>query len=164
MKGSFETGGFTEFLARVQGKSAATVDAYLRDVAAFNAYCDQQNCALADGLTKPRVGLYLVERIGSQRRVEGQSLQLTARSAARHVSALQALAQYLVYTGELAENPLAGFKAPKYSRELPPYFSSDEIRHIVCAFDGVAETKPLYLRNAAILHLLCAEKEKRGMR
>lgn len=156
MEGNFEPGGFAEFLAHVQGKSAATVDAYSRDAAAFSAYCAQQGLAWRQGLTTARVGLYLVERIGNQRRGEQHPPQLTARSAARHVSALQALAQYLVFNGELADNPLAGFKPPKYSRQLPPYFSSDEIRHVVCAFDGVAESKPLDSRNAAILHLLYA--------
>jgi integrase/recombinase XerC len=155
MEGNFEPDEFAEFLSHVQGKSSATVDAYRRDAAAFGAFCVQQGFSIGDGLTKAKVGLYLVERIGNQRG-SGQLPPLSARSAARHVSALQALAQYLVFKGEFEQNPLEGFKPPKYSRQLPPYFSSDEIRQVVCAFDGAAEGKPLYVRNAAILHLLYA--------
>jgi integrase/recombinase XerC len=156
MKGTIDLGDFRDFLARVQGKSTATVEAYCRDAAAFCEYCTEQGITVQAGLAKAQVGLYLVARIGKQRRGTDDQARLSTRSAARHVSALQALAHFLVFSGEIKENPLTGFKAPKYSRQLPTYFSSDEIRQVVCAFDGAADSKPLFIRNAAILHLLYA--------
>src|SRR5206468_1805674 len=62
--------------------------------------------------------------------------QLSPRSSARAVSALQALAQYFVHTGQLAANPLEGLHPPKYSRPLPDYIGSAELRSVVCAFDS----------------------------
>lgn len=155
MKGSLELAGFAEFLARVQGKSAATVSAYAADAAAFDDYCGRQGWPLKSALTKARVGLYLVERVGGPRVGDSERARLSTRSAARAVSALQALGQFLVFRGELPSNPLADFKAPRYSRKLPPYFASDEVRLVVCAFDKAGD-RPLYIRNAAILHLLYA--------
>jgi site-specific recombinase XerD len=156
MKGSVDFAGFAEFLTRLQGKSAATSEAYTHDATAFAAYCRRQGWPLSAGLTRARVGLYLVERIGGARATPEQSARLSTRSAARAVSALQALAQFLVFSGELPDNPLSDLKPPRYSRKLPSYFASDEIRQVVSAFDTAVARDPLAARNAALLHLLYA--------
>lgn len=155
MKGNIDLAGFSEYLARVLGKTAATVSAYVADATAFAEYCTQRGWPVKAALTKARVGLYLVDRVSGPRADAAPRPRLSTRSAARAVSALQALAQFMVFRRQLRANPLADFKAPRYSRKLPPYFASDEIRLVVCAFDQAGE-RPLELRNAALLHLLYA--------
>lgn len=155
MAGRLDTDGFADYLSRIQGKLPATVTAYVKDCVAFDGYCRRNKWKLGAGLTRPRAGLYLVERTGDGPQAEG-SARLGSRSAARLVSALKALASYLVFTGELAEDTLAGFTPPKYQRPLPDYFNSDELRQLVCAFDDAPLGKPLLVRNAAILHMLYA--------
>ncbi|MBN2081419.1 tyrosine-type recombinase/integrase [bacterium] len=156
MKGSVDLAAFAEYLERIQGKSRATGTAYVNDIEAFSGYCRDHGLSIEQGLTRTQAGLYLVERIGDHRRAAEDAARLSARSGARAVSALKALAQFLVFSGRLPENPLAGFKPPKYSRKLPPYFSSEEMRALVCAFDDAGADAPLLIRNAAILHLLYA--------
>ena len=148
------TDEFALYLASIKGQSSATVRAYLNDVAAFASYLNVAPipAQLADGLTKARVGLYLMERMSERRRGQSGPAQLTARSAARMLSALQAYAQYLIYTGVANANPLVGFKPPKYSRKLPEYFNLDELKALLGAFDD--SENPLHLRNAAMLHVL----------
>lgn len=149
-----DSSGFVEYLTNVRGLSPATRSSYERDVQAFTAYCMRQSWPVAQSLSRLRVGTYLVERTEERKRRKDDLPLLGARSAARLVSGLKAYAQYLVFSGVLSENPLAGFKPPKYSRGLPPYFSSDEIRLVVCAFDDAKAGEALKLRNAAILHVL----------
>jgi len=156
MKGSLDLAGFSEYLTRIRGKSKATTDAYQRDAAAFAAFCQRRGWSLTAALTKARVGLYLIERISGGRTDQEQQAQLSTRSAARAVSSLQALAQFLEFSGQLASNPLADLKPPRYSRKLPSYFASDEIRQVVSAFDVAAPNDSLAARNAALLHLLYA--------
>lgn len=156
MKGSGEPDGFAEYLSQVRGKSAATVRAYLTDLAGYREFCRRQGWRLDQALTRQRAGLYLVERLSPRTEQPAGTAKLSARSAARAVSALKAYGQYMVFRGRCAGNPLAGLKPPRYQRQLPAYFSSDEVRAIVCAFDGAPSDKPLLIRNAAILHLTYA--------
>lgn len=156
MKGSGESVGFAEYLSHVRGKSAATVRAYCTDLAGYREFCQRQGWSVDQALTRQHAGLYLVERLSPRMEQPAGTAKLSARSAARAVSALQAYGQFLVFSGSLTSNPLAGLKPPRYQRKLPAYFSSDEVRAIVCAFDGAAAGKPLLIRNAAVLHLLYA--------
>lgn len=144
--------GFRTFLERIRSRSKATVDAYQRDVAAFEQYCAAKGVELPGGLTTARAGLYLMERTEQRRRRSSELSQLSARSAARMVSSLKAWGDFLVFSGQLAENPLAGLKPPKYSRKLPPYYTAAEVLALVTAFDS--GTTPVDLRNAALLRLL----------
>jgi len=105
--------GFVDYLQGVRGLSPATIASYRRDVRAFRGYCQGRDWPVAESLSRLRVGLYLMARLEERRRGEGEAARLGARSAARLASALRAYAQYLVFTGELGENPLAGFKPPK---------------------------------------------------
>lgn len=145
--------GFTDYLLRVCAKSPATARAYERDVAAFTAFCRARGLT-ATALSRTRAALYLVSRTEERQRHEADPTRLSARSAARVVSALKAYGQYLVFRGAVDENPMAGLQAPKYARALPPYFNLDEIRTLVSSYDD--QPGPLGVRNAALLRLLYA--------
>jgi site-specific recombinase XerD len=140
---------FAEYLGHLRGKSARTVEEYCRDIAAFERWCESRQQPIHASLTRARVGLYLMERMGG----DGKAT-VSNRSAARAVSSLKAYALYLAFVGKLDSAQIEELAPPRYSRKLPVYFNADEIKAIVCAFDR--ETTPRGLRNAAILHLLYA--------
>jgi site-specific recombinase XerD len=112
--------------------------------------------ALDAGITRARVGLYLVARSlpPGGAKSPAASATLSLRSTARAVSALQAYGGFLVYRGQCSTNPLAGLRPPKYGRPLPEYVNSTELRAVVCAFDDAVSAREL--RSAALLHLVYA--------
>lgn len=153
MKRGEQLAGFSRYLQQVRGRSPATVRAYGRDVESFLSYCQGNKLTVPAALSRAKVGLYLVQRVSSS---SGELGRLSTRSASRAVSALRAFAQYLVAEGKLAENPLLGFKAPKYSRDLPPYLNTDELLQLMDAYRSGDEPEPIRLRNTALLHLIYA--------
>jgi integrase/recombinase XerD len=142
--------GFTAHLAQVRGRSANTVEAYRRDVAGFLAHLKHAGLALHDGLTTVQAGMYLMDVMTPKPRADKPPL--SARSAARIVSALKSFTEYLRFTGELDHNPLENLQAPKYARRLPVYYTVAEMLNLVAA-DASPET-PAALRNRAILQVL----------
>lgn len=141
--------GFADYLKHILGRAPNTVKAYGADLEAFAGWCAGKQSSLLTELTTARVGLYLMARTGPARQ---DATEYGLRSAARAVSALKAFAQYLVFSGELSTNPLASLRPPKYSRPLPDYVGSEELRAIITAFDREATARGR--RNAALLHLL----------
>ncbi|MDQ3023288.1 MAG: tyrosine-type recombinase/integrase [bacterium] len=144
---------FADYLSDLRGRSARTVEEYVRDVAAFEGWCTGRGFGAEPGLTRVKVGLFLMDRMAAGDKA-GSGGGLSPRSAARLVSALKAYGQYLVFCGKLEAGQIEDLRPPRYSRTLPAYFNADEIRAIVCAFD--ADLTPRGIRNAAILHLLYA--------
>jgi site-specific recombinase XerD len=142
---------FAEYLSGLRGRSARTVEEYVRDVATFVAWCESKGYLPQAALSRARVGIYLMDRMGGSGK---ESPAIVSRSAARAVSALKSYGQYLVFTGALDAAQLEELRAPRYSKALPAYFNAAEIRAIVCAYDS--ERTPRGLRNAAILHLIYA--------
>lgn len=153
-----ESGGarldFPVWLTRVCGRSEATASAYARDMQAFRDWAAGESLSLEAALSRPQLGLYLMQRMTAKKRWSGEQQQLGARSAARIVSALRMYQSWLRFNGELAQD--AGFEPepPKYSRRLPDYYNTDEMAGLVAAWDG--DATPLGLRNSAMLHLLYA--------
>jgi len=145
---------FAAWLVRVCGRSAATASAYERDARAYRDWAAAQDLSLEAALSRPQLGLYLLERMQDKKRWAGEQQQLGARSAARIVSALRMYQGWLRFNGELAA--AAGFEPepPQYSRRLPDYYNTAEMSALVAAWDG--DPAPLSLRNAAMLHLLYA--------
>src|SRR5688572_30727854 len=107
---------FSEYLSSLRGRGPATVRAYLRDLSDFEAWSAARGSDGLSQLSRSGVGLYLMWRMEERRRHEDEPSQLSARSAARSVSALKVWGQYLVFSGVLSENPVDSLSAPKYSR------------------------------------------------
>jgi integrase/recombinase XerD len=144
--------GFARYLRDVRGRSAATAESYSRDASTYLCYLERKQLKPADGLVPVQAGLYLMERMSIAPGQPGQPPPLSARSAARAVSALKAFAAYLVFTGDLAANPLENLHPPKYGTKLPVYYSVEEILRLLAA-RRPPET-PAEWRDAAILHVL----------
>lgn len=122
--------------------SAATVDAYRRDLAALTQFAE------AAGLTGwENLDLALVRRFLGAERSRGQA----ARSLARRRAALSRFADHLVRRGLLSHNPVSLTQAPRQPRHLPRPVDVDLLgRFLDTPHDG----SPLACRDQAMLELL----------
>jgi integrase/recombinase XerD len=78
---------------------------------------------------------------------------LSARSAARHVSALRTFFRFLVREGIVPSNPLSEVRAPRIGRPLPKYLTPTEVERLLAA---PPRTDPVSLRDRTLLLLLYA--------
>lgn len=151
----FDRAGFAAYLQHIAARADHTVKSYLTDLDGYAQWCAAQGLTLPAALTRTRAGLYLLARAGhGTGPAQSTQPQLSLRSSARAVSALKAYSAYLLHCAVLSADPLAGLQPPKYSRPLPDYVNSRELRAVVCAFDG--EAGPRALRNSALLQLVYA--------
>jgi integrase/recombinase XerD len=80
---------------------------------------------------------------------------LSARSAARHVSALRSFFRYLVREGHLPGSPIAEVRSPKLGRPLPKYLTVTEVTRLLEAPDRQRATAE-GTRDKAMLSLMYA--------
>ena len=78
-------------------------------------------------------------------------LGLSAYSQARMTSGLKSFYKFLLYAGELDQDPTTLLEAPKLGRKLPDTLSIGEIDKILAAID---HSKPEGQRNRAMLETL----------
>ncbi|MDN6297236.1 MAG: tyrosine recombinase XerC [Halomonas sp.] len=136
-------GGWIDaFLAELgQHASPATVDAYRRDLAAFDAFA-----ARRDALAMEQLNTALARSFLSAERTRG----LAPRSLARRRAALSRFCEYAVAQGLLADNPVALLRMPKQPDHLPRPVDVDVLaRFLDTPHDGSA----LALRDQAMLEL-----------
>lgn len=132
--------GFLKRLA--QHASAATVEAYRRDLAALQAYLDEQ-----DILTWRALDAGLVRRFLARERSRG----LAPRSLARRRAALSRFAEDLVRQQLLAHNPVTLVRAPRQPSHLPRPLDVDQLSRFL---DTPHDGSPLAHRDQAMLELL----------
>ncbi|MBP2674756.1 MAG: integrase/recombinase XerD [Deltaproteobacteria bacterium] len=80
---------------------------------------------------------------------------LSARSAARHVSALRSFFRYLVREGHLSGSPIAEVRSPKLGRPLPKYLTVTQVTRLLEAPDRQRATAE-GIRDKAMLSLMYA--------
>lgn len=130
---------------KLQGKSTHTITAYGSDLRQLSDYL----FALS-GEQDPDPTHISVQQIRDflrwlHERPDGN------RSLARKIAALNGFFLYLKRLDRLADNPMDKIKRPRYSRDLPKFFTEDEIELLL----SVPDTSDKYgLRNRAILELL----------
>lgn len=122
---------------RLQGKSAHTLDHYQMDlyrfVASFLRQTQQQeydfDCLLEaqpsldwSSVEVKHIKLYVMEQMR-----QGKS----ARTLARHLSALRRFFHFLIEQGVLDNNPAKAVKAPKQPQSLPKSIDIDQTRHLL---------------------------------
>ena len=78
-------------------------------------------------------------------------LGMSAYSQARMTSGLKSFFKFLLYAGEIDQDPTTLLEAPKLGRKLPDTLSIDEIDKILAAID---QSKPEGQRNRAMLETL----------
>src|SRR4029453_18931640 len=135
-----------EFLAALQterGASPHTLAAYRRDLPGFTAFLKRRG----RGVGAARLG-DLSEYLAALRQ-----RGLSARSAARHLSAVRGLYRFLLAAGEIQRDPTEHLESPRPPRKLPRTLSVEDAAALVEAPDLSA---PEGLRDRAMLELLYA--------
>jgi len=133
--------GFRDFLALESGRSANTVDAYLRDLRRMGEFALAQGVADPGKVTRAhlREFVYLLKDLG-----------LSAATIRREVSAIRTYYGFLIGEGRVREDPSDRLETPKRGRVLPDVLTVREIEALLAA-PTVGD--PLGWRDRALLEL-----------
>jgi len=134
---------FVAHLALERGLSPRSVEAYARDLRQFSGWLRDEGLRL-EAVDRATIRAYL----GSRR-----DAGLSARSAARALSALRGFFRYLVRDGRLRDDPTANLRSPSLWRTVPDALSSGEVEALLAAPDV---STPLGVRDRAMLETLYA--------
>ena len=135
---------FCDALWLEDGLSRNTLESYRRDLRLFAVWLSaERGKTLLDAERVDLLG-YLAHKF--QRRAK-------PRSAARLLSSLKRLYQYLLREGAITADPTLQVEAPKLPRSLPKSLTEEDIERLLAAPD--VET-PLGLRDKAMLEALYA--------
>jgi integrase/recombinase XerD len=134
-----EAEDFLVWLAAERGRSANTVAAYRRDLAAYQAWLGVRRLAEVDPAT-------LESYVGALR-AAGKA----PASVARALVAVRSLHRFLAEEGVVAVDPGATIDTPRVPRGLPKALSEDEVASLIAAVVG---EEPTALRDRAMLEVL----------
>jgi integrase/recombinase XerC len=134
---------FLDHGANEVGFSAATLDAYRRDLKRFNDWCLERSIDRPSELSESDIRAFAA---AEHRR------GLNPRSVQRRLSALRRLFRYLRREKILRDDPGAGVRAPKIRRRLPQTLDIDQ----VLALLNIPEDDELAARDRAMLELFYA--------
>jgi integrase/recombinase XerD len=133
---------FLAFCRMEKGLSQNSLDAYSRDLAAFRAFSD---VSTHGELPDTEV---LQSYINSMYKKD-----LSARSIARHLSAIRSFFHFLVADEKLTADPTEHLSSPKQWSTIPKFLNREQIEKLIAAPDC---DKPTGLRDRAMLELLYA--------
>jgi integrase/recombinase XerD len=133
--------GFRDFLALESGRSANTVEAYLRDLRRLGEFAASRGIRDPGRLTRPllRDFVFLLKDLG-----------LSSASIRRAVSAIHTYYGFLVGEGRLKDDPSDRLESPRRGRVLPETLSVQEVEAILGA---PKVDEPLAWRDRALLEL-----------
>jgi integrase/recombinase XerD len=126
------------------GLAESTLSAYHADLATYGAFLSERGATSADSITRKDVLDHVIALKKSG---------ISARSAARHLSAIRRFHAFLRDEGIVPTDPTEGFDTPRQLRSLPHVLSSSEIERLIEAPDT---SKSRGVRDAAILELFYA--------
>ncbi|MEJ5366821.1 MAG: site-specific tyrosine recombinase XerD [Bryobacteraceae bacterium] len=128
--------------ARIEkGLSAHTIAAYSFDLKDFRDYCSRSK--LSWPVSAEDVRGYLDAM---------REARLSARTAARRLSALRQFFRFLLLEGRIGEDPTALLSAPKTWRNLPKYLTAAQVEGLLEAPEATARG----IRDKAMLETLYA--------
>ncbi len=136
---------FLHHLARERRLADNTVSAYQHDIASFLDFTTKSGIACVQDISLTTIHDFL------------QACRLrdiSNRSNARRVSALNGFFGFLAAHGHLQRNPFATIDLPKSGRSLPKALSAKDVNRLLAVPTGSPD--PLRLRNHAMLLLLYA--------
>lgn len=134
---------YKTFLILEKSLSANSVEAYLNDISKLAKFCaSKHKVNQPDGVTYDILKSYLIYV---------SELGVTNRTQARCISSIRSFFKFLVFDGQLAENPTKLLEAPKIGRKLPNILSVEEIDSML---NAVEMYKPEGQRNKAIIEML----------
>ena len=123
--------------------SPRTVEAYGRDLESFLAWLGERKINV-DGVHKHLVRDYLGAR---------RDAGLSARSAARHLSAMRGFYRFLIQNGSVTVDPTADFRGPKLWHTVPHALIPEDVETLLETPDV---NTPLGLRDRAMIETLYA--------
>lgn len=114
---------FLEMLAAERGAARNTLAAYAADLTDFSRFAEQRGAGPA------RAGTEMVQAYMAGL----QSAGLSARTAARRLSALRQFHRFLLQEGVRTNDPTALLDTPRLPRALPKYLSEAEVDALLAA-------------------------------
>ena len=134
---------YENYLRLERSLSANSVEAYTGDVIKLRQFLELAN----KEITPLKVTIVELQNF-----IEWiNELGMSAFSQARIISGLKSFYKFLVYEGELDDDPTVLLEAPKLGRKLPDTLSVEEIDKILSTID---HSKPEGMRNRAMLETL----------
>ena len=112
---------------KAERKAPATVDLYLRGVAAFLGWCGRTDTPAA--VDRRTVAAFVGDLLA-----QGAE----AATARAYQLAIRRYVAWLVEEGELEADPLVGLRPPKLDQKHTPVLSDDQVRALVKACEGKA--------------------------
>ena len=135
---------YLRYLMAERNLSAYTLRNYQTDLSHFFHYLTTD-----EGIDHLNVDRQAFRRYLAQLRAAG----VVSASIARKVSTVHSFYKFLVRSGRLSRDPLAGVQGPKRERRLPSFLTQEQLVPLIEAAD--ADT-PQGLRDRALLELLYA--------
>ena len=136
-----ETQLLEAFLKTLHHLSAHTRQAYQRDLAHLQDYCEKYDIQKWRDLDGRQIRGFVAYR--HRQGIGGRSLQ-------RNLSAIRAFYRYLMAQAELKNNPAEGIIAPKSPRKLPKVLDADQTTQLV----EIDADDNLAIRDKAMLELI----------
>jgi len=135
---------FLEMMAAERGAADNTLAAYRRDLADAEAFLKRRRATLPDAATED-LRAYL-------KRLDGQGM--SARTAARRLSALRQFYRHRLGDGHRADDPTEAIDGPRQGRPLPKSLGESDVARLIET--AARRATPAGLRLAAALELLYA--------
>lgn len=134
---------YENYLKLERSLSSNSVEAYVHDVIKLRQFLEISNSNLNPlqvSITELQNFIEYINELG-----------MTPFSQARIISGLKSFYKFLVYEGELDQDPTTLLEAPKLGRKLPDTLNIHEIDQILAAID---HSRPEGMRNRAMLETL----------
>jgi integrase/recombinase XerD len=133
---------FEYYLKNEKGSSKNTINSYLTDLKQYTLFLEKYH-----GINKPK----FIDKRHIEGFIKSMKKTVASKSLARKLTAIKSFHHFLLIEKEVDSDVAKGFAAPKIEKSLPQVLSIDEV---VSILDQVDKTKPLGLRNQALLELI----------
>ncbi|MBU1094059.1 MAG: site-specific tyrosine recombinase XerD [Firmicutes bacterium] len=133
---------FEYYLKNEKGSSKNTIDSYLIDLKQYVLFLETYH-----QISKPKN----IEKKHIEGFLKSTRRKVSSKSLARKLTTIKSFHHFLMIEKEVDEDVAKGFSAPKIEKTLPQVLSVDEV---VSILEQVDKTKPLGLRNMALLELI----------
>ena len=130
------------YLKKEKGSAKNTVDSYMRDLSQYALFLEKIH-----GVKKPSD----IEKIHIESYVKSMKKKISAKSIARKLTAIKSFHHFLWIEKEVNEDITKAIRSPKVEKSLPKVLSINEV---VSLLEHIDLSKPLGLRNQALLELI----------
>jgi integrase/recombinase XerD len=134
---------FLSWMVAEKGRSANTIAAYRRDLAAYSEWLEAHGATVLDVSHQQ-----LVDFVGT-RRASGAATS----SIARQLAAVRMLHRYLSIEGERRDDPAAELEGVRVPSGIPKPLTETQVTSLI---DSVLVTEPIHRRDLALIELLYA--------